>query len=109
MSLKLRIAFDTEKDSLMEIYEEIVSMSQDQANPDSLLIKQIIDALKKREKLTFFSDEKSKLLPAKNWPLLDAKRIASRETAYYAIVKGIEQFPLDIKEVVSYHEFLSIS
>ncbi len=69
----------------------------------------IIEGLKKKEKLAYFPVEKSAMLPAKEWRLLDAKPLPNKEGGYYAILKGVADYPLESQELVSYHEFLNTS
>lgn len=76
------------------------------AEHDSSTPAEVTEAIRKKKKLTYFPDEKNALLPAKQWELLDAKPLPHKEEGYYAIIEGVEKFPIKVKDLISYQEFL---
>lgn len=89
--------------------DEEMQMLYELAKDERGVPKSTIEALEKREKLTYFPDEKSKIAPAKNWSLHFAKPLQAEELYYYAIIEGNQDYALDLDNIISYHEFLNSS
>lgn len=79
----------------------------DLAENDPSTPAEVTESIKKKKKLMYFPNEKSSFLPAKEWRLLDAKLLPRKEKGYYSIIEGIEEYPLKVKNIVSYQEFLN--
>lgn len=87
--------------------DEDMQVSYELARDDDDSPPELVAALKERQKLVYFPDEKSKLSPAKHWRLQNAKPLPGNSKSYYAIVEGIKDYPLKIKEIISYEQFLN--
>lgn len=68
--------------------------------------KDIVEDLKKKEKLTYFLTPKESIAPVNKWRLHDAQCLrGDTESYYYALIKDTKAFKLK-PEVYNYHKFL---
>lgn len=86
--------------------DDEMQMLYELAQDEKGVPRSTVEALKKREKLTFFPDEKSKIDSAKNWPLHFAKPLQADELYYYAIIEGNRDYALNLEKIISYQDYL---
>lgn len=91
--------FILKNDEDMQVIYEVAEGEKD-------VPEEILEALKARGKIPYFSSPKGYLKAVKSWPLYDAKRIVGdHQLYYYAFVKNAEISKSDA-DIYSYERFL---
>jgi CheY-like chemotaxis protein len=87
--------------------EEEMKVLYELAEGDLDTTHQLLNALRKREKIAFFQSLEKSILPITQWHLHDASRIeGSRQTYYYALVDANPDCSLDYNKITSYQSYL---
>ncbi len=66
----------------------------------------ILEALRNKQKLTYFPDEKSVRTPPMQWHLYEAKCLSTPDPIYYAIIEMEDHYPFE-KDLISYRQYLN--
>lgn len=86
--------------------EEDMEMLYDIARDDRNLSKDILEKLKNRESLVYFPNKESELISAKNWQFHQATLLKGQKDYYYSIIKGAQDYPLEIQDFSTYSSYL---
>ncbi len=88
--------------------EEDMQVLYEIAEGDSDVTSEILEVLKKKEKIAFFQTEQDMASPATLWYLHDAERInGSLQKYYYALIPIGNDFKLNQSKITSYQKYIN--
>lgn len=90
--------------------DEEMQMLYELAKDEKNVPRHTVEILEKKEKLTYFPDAKSKIVPVRDWHLYPAKALQTdNQLYYYAVIEGNQDYPLSIDKITSYQDYLNSS